>query len=77
MRIPNKHYCHLMHEALVEEQSAIAREFQSASVEKKNWLREQLAASDRAFKRLREREQREREEKERAAEKVTAALLVG
>ena len=55
----NKHYCEAMHEALVHEQERIAERFRCADESQRRWLREQLLANERAFKRLREREERE------------------
>jgi hypothetical protein len=48
--------------ALVAEQNEIARKFEDADTEQRSWLREQLEASDRAFRRLRIREANEKKE---------------
>lgn len=61
MRAANAHFCEAMREEIRHEQNMIAAEYQNAtSPRHREWLREQLEASDRAFRRLRIREERER-----------------
>jgi hypothetical protein len=60
MRVPNRHFYAAMHAELVREQNEIAELFETADAEQREWLVEQLAASDRAFRRLRQREVQEK-----------------
>lgn len=61
MRIPNKHFCAAMREALQWEQHTIAAKFQEADEVQREFLREQLLANERAFRRLRIRQENERQ----------------
>ena len=60
MRVPNRHYCAAMRAELQHEQHVIAARFETASERDRQWLREQLEANERAFRRLRIRAEKER-----------------